>query len=67
MCVPENYDFFIEHDARQTALLERCPKCEHCGEPIQDDYLYDVDGVVLCEECMKDLFRKDREDYERRM
>ena len=65
MYVPENYDFYRIHEAQQQKQLERCPRCENCGENIQDEYLYDVDGAVFCEECMKDLYRKDTEAYER--
>ena len=31
--------------------------CDHCGEEI--DKIYDVDGEELCEECLKDMFRRD--------
>ena len=65
MNVPDNYDAFVQHQAEQDAWLDKCPICEHCDKPIQDDYLYDVDGNIYCEKCMKELFRKDTEDYER--
>lgn len=32
--------------------------CDKCGEEIYDD-VYDVDGEDLCEECLKDKFRKE--------
>ena len=28
-----------------------------------DDYLYDIDGVLICEECLEQNFRKRIEDY----
>ena len=30
--------------------------CDHCGEEIEE--IYDVDGEELCEECLKDMFRR---------
>ena len=31
--------------------------CDKCGEEI--DEIYEVDGEELCEECLKERFRKD--------
>lgn len=59
----DNYGLWERHDAEQEAQLERCPKCEDCGEYIQDDYLYDIDGIILCEQCMNKAHRKDAEQY----
>ena len=30
--------------------------CDKCGEELED--IYDVDGEELCEECLKEAFRK---------
>lgn len=65
MYVPDNYDAFEAHESEQDAWLASRPICEGCGEAIQDDYLYDVDGYIYCEECMKDLFRRSADDYEK--
>lgn len=32
--------------------------CDICGEEIDLDDLYEVDGEDLCESCLKDRFRK---------
>ena len=53
------------HEARQEAWLAKRPKCECCGEPIQDEHLFDVGGDIFCEECMIDNFRQDAVNYER--
>ena len=65
MCLPDYDDLFDRHDAEQEAWLDRRPKCEECGEPIQDEYLFEIDGNLYCESCVKVLFRKETEDYER--
>ena len=38
------------------------PKCDHCKE-IMDDYVFDIDGEILCIECMIAKYRRDVEDY----
>lgn len=32
--------------------------CDDCGEEIDKDNWYNVDGDDLCEDCLKDRFRK---------
>lgn len=32
--------------------------CDHCGDEIDRDEVYEVDGEDLCENCLKDKFRK---------
>ena len=31
--------------------------CDECGDEIDGD-IYDADGKELCEECLKDMFRR---------
>lgn len=39
-----------------------CDKCDPKEDwPLEE--LYEVDGEILCLECLKDKFRKDMEDY----
>lgn len=47
----------MRYDAERQAELDKLPKCEYCGEPIQDEYCYEVDGYV-CEKCLIKHFRK---------
>lgn len=54
---------FAYHDAEQCRRLEQLPVCEYCGEPIQDEYLYEINDEFICEECLKNNFRKNTEDY----
>lgn len=32
--------------------------CDKCGEELPPDGIYEVDGEELCEECLKDRFRR---------
>ncbi len=65
MYVPDNYDAYDAYEAKQEAKRARLSVCECCGNTIYDDYLYDFDGVLMHEECMKDNYRKNADDYER--
>lgn len=59
----DNYGLWERHEAEQQRQLEKCPKCDYCGEYIQDEHLYDLDGTLVCEDCMKSNFKKSTEDY----
>ena len=54
---------FNRYDEEQQNYLDKLPKCDCCGEHITDEYLYDIDGTLFCEECLKDEFRKNTDDY----
>ena len=32
--------------------------CDHCGDGLSYDEVYEVDGEELCEYCLKSLFKK---------
>ena len=48
--------FGTSSDSRED-YIEKLPKCAYCGEPIQDDYCYEINGEVICEDCLNDNFR----------
>ena len=54
---------FYRWEAEQQRELEKLPNCCHCGEPIQDEHLFDVNGDLFCEECMMENFKKPIESY----
>ena len=54
---------FAQWDMEQTMAEAMLPVCDDCGEVINDDYYYEVEGDILCEECMKHRYRKFTEDY----
>lgn len=41
----------------------RYPVCCECDRTIADWY-YEIEGNIFCEDCMKDIFRKDADYYE---
>lgn len=55
-----DWDAYCEEQERE---LERRPVCACCGERIQDDYFYDINGENICPECLEDYYRKETENY----
>jgi len=49
---------FNRHDAEQNKWLEQRPVCVDCGEHIQDEEAYYINGEWICETCM-DSYRRE--------
>ena len=58
----DNYDLWSAHDAEQERKLNMLPKCDCCGEPIQQDSVVRIGGKLYCDYCLDD-FRRDIEDF----
>lgn len=54
---------FNRHDMEQARMEESLPVCEKCKKRIHDDIFFDVDGEILCEQCMILRYGKRTEDY----
>ena len=50
---PDNYSRWQQHDTEQENRLNELPECSECGEHIQSDFCYEVNGEYICEECME--------------
>ena len=50
-------------DRDQQEGLDRLPVCACCGEPIQDDYYYEINDEILCEECLNVNHRHLTDNY----
>lgn len=50
-------------DAEQQAGLDRLPVCTYCGEPIQDDFCYEINDEIICEECLNEHYRHYTDSY----
>lgn len=61
--VPDYAELHDRYEAEQQRQLDKLPKCEYCGKPIGDDYLYDLDTTIICELCLNTHFRKPVDDY----
>lgn len=40
------------HETADARWLDSRPVCDICGEPIQEEFYYDVDGELYCKKCM---------------
>ena len=49
---------FAAYDREQERLLERRPVCRKCGEHIQDEHYFYIEGNIWCEDCMVEEFRR---------
>lgn len=58
-------DDFDRYDMEQARMEERLPVCENpkCKKRINDDFYFESDGEILCEECVNLRYRKYTEDY----
>ena len=56
-------DDFDRLDRQQAEYEARLPVCEDCKQPIHDEDYYEIDGEILCEECMKSRYRRSTEEY----
>lgn len=56
--IPDAYEQWEKHDAEQERWLQSRPVCCECGEHIQDEDLFDIDGDLVCEDCLTDYMKK---------
>ena len=61
--IPDYTDLHREHEARQQRELDKLPKCCECDQPIQDDECYEINGELVCPQCLEDNHRKRTDDY----
>ena len=54
---------FERHDRAQEKLLEQLPICDDCGKRIGEDYYFDIDAEILCEDCVIERYRRNTNDY----
>lgn len=52
------YEDFKRYDREQHRHLAGLPECIECGEPIQDDQAYYINGEWVCEACVETYRRE---------
>ena len=50
---PDYNELWDEYELRKEAELDKLPRCDECGEPIQTEECYKFDGYVYCLDCME--------------
>ena len=53
----DNYDLWGNHDRERERELQKLPKCDECGEPIQDDHYYQIGNQKICPGCLENYYR----------
>jgi hypothetical protein len=58
-------DDFDRLDRRQAEYEARLPVCEDkkCHKRIDEDFYFEIDNEILCEECMKNRYQRSTEDF----
>lgn len=52
------------YEAERQEEEDKLPICDVCGEPIQDEWVFELDdGTLVCGECLNREYRKPVEDY----
>lgn len=59
--IPDYNDYATKEDYRREE--DERPKCDLCGEPIYDDHLFEINGEIICEDCLYDNYRHETENY----
>lgn len=56
-------DDFDRLDRAEAEHHEQLPVCDDCGHTIDADHYFEIEGDILCEDCMEIRFRRNTEDY----
>lgn len=54
---------FDLHEAGQERELNKRPVCYECEHPIQDEVCFEINGELICLECLNENHRKFTDDY----
>lgn len=57
----DNYSLWERHEREQERWLAKLPVCDYCEQHIQDDHYYEIDGEIICPDCLESYFRKENE------
>lgn len=63
MSIGANEYYLNLHLAAEDREEERYPHCDKCGNAIYDEHYYEINGDLLCEDCMNDKYRFNTDDY----
>ncbi len=59
----DSYSLHKQREREQERWLARRPVCSFCGQPIQEDDLFDIKGDLYHVNCAVESFQKNTEDY----
>ena len=65
MCyIPDYFDQWSEYNRQKEEELKKLPECCECGEAIQTEECFEINGELICPECLEENHKKRTEDYE---
>ena len=64
MRTPDNYDMYVAHEAAMYRYEASRLTCGWCGNPVQDEYGYSIEGETVCPKCMEQWLEDRREWHE---
>lgn len=59
MKVKDNYEAWESYEANLERALAKLPVCDNCERPIQDEYYYYINGENICEECLRNNYKRE--------
>lgn len=57
----DNYSLWERRERDAERWLAKLPVCDYCEQHIQDDHYYEIDGEIICPDCLESYFRKENE------
>lgn len=61
--MPDNYGAWEAKTRREERWRSRRPRCGCCGEPIEDERAYRIDGRLICRDCLEANYGEDIHEY----
>ena len=57
------YTDFLRHDAAEDRYLRMLPICIGCGQRIDEEYFWNINGATYHEGCAAEVYRESLDDY----
>ena len=58
MNIPDNYSQWLDHEQQMERQLAKLPVCADCGNPIQTETAFYINGKWICENCIE-IYRRE--------
>lgn len=55
----DNYDLWEAHERDKDRRLSNRPVCAYCEQHIQEEFFYEIDCEMVCEECLNLHFKRE--------
>lgn len=55
----DNYAVWAAHEQDKERRLSRRPVCAYCDQHIQEEFFFEIDCEMVCEECLNLHFKRE--------